>query len=129
MDEVRGGRCEPVRDGGALAAPQVPSLDAVPSHQPLDALAVDGAPEAAQFGMDAPDTIGSLVLGVDLTDLHEQGVVGGLPLLAGLRTGDPPVVARARDPKDPAYPLDAEGLGMGGDEVPAAGLHFISLAK
>ncbi|MFD9903326.1 hypothetical protein [Streptomyces sp. NPDC059063] len=43
--------------------------------------------------------------------------------------GEPPVVARARDLQNPAYPLNAESLGVGGDEVPAAGLHFISLAK
>jgi hypothetical protein len=33
----------------------VPALDAVEAHQPLDALAVDGVPEAPQFGVDAAD--------------------------------------------------------------------------
>jgi hypothetical protein len=129
LDEVWGGWREPLGDRGALTAPQVAALEPVDAHQTLDALAVDRVPEAAQLGMDAPDSIGALVLGMDLTDLHEQGVVGGLPLPTGLRAGEPPVVARARDPKDPAYPLNAEGFCVGGDEVPTAGLHFISFAK
>ncbi|GAA0432218.1 hypothetical protein GCM10010357_62260 [Streptomyces luteireticuli] len=128
-DEVRGGRCEPVRDCRAFAAPQMAALDPVEAHEPLDALAVDGMPEAPQFGVDAADSVRSLVLGVDLADLRDQGLAGGPPLRPGLRTGDPPVVTRARDLKDPAYPLNTEGPGVGGDEVPAAGLHFISFAK
>lgn len=107
----------------------MPALDTVPAHQALDALAVDGVPEAAQLSVDAPDSVGALVLGMDLTDLHEQGVGGGLPLSTGLRTGEPPVVARARDLQDPAYPLNAEDFCVGGDEVPAVGPHFISFAK
>jgi hypothetical protein len=65
----------------------VAALDPVQAHQPLDTLAVDGVPKAPQLGN------------------------------SGLRTGDPPVGAGARDMKDPAYPLNTEGLGMGGDEV------------
>lgn len=66
---------------------------------------------------------------MDLADLRDQGVVGGLPLRSGFRTGDPPVVARPRGLKGPAYPLNAEDPGVGGDEVPATGLHFIPFAK
>lgn len=40
-----------------------------------------------------------------------------------------PVGAGAGDPQDPAQPLDAEVGTVVGDEVPAAGLHFTSLAK
>jgi hypothetical protein len=69
------------------------------------------------------------VRGVYLADLRDKLVLGGLPLFAGLRAGEPPVVPGARDLKGSAYPLNAEGLGVGGDEVPAAGLHFISFAK
>lgn len=88
--------------------PQVAALEPVLAHQALDALAVDGVPEAAQFGVDAADPIGALVHGMDLADLRDQGILGSLPDLAGLRAGKPPVVARARDLKNPAYPLDAE---------------------
>uniref|UniRef100_A0AAU2VG60 Uncharacterized protein n=1 Tax=Streptomyces sp. NBC_00003 TaxID=2903608 RepID=A0AAU2VG60_9ACTN len=105
------------------------AFDPVEAHEPLDALAVDGMPEATQFGVDAADSVRSLVHGVDLADLRDQGLVGGPPRRPGLRTGDPPVVARARDLKNPAYPLNAEDPGVGGDEVPAVGLHFISCAK
>ncbi|KUH38608.1 hypothetical protein NRO40_25835 [Streptomyces changanensis] len=84
------------------------ALEPVLAHQALDALAVDGVPEAAQFGVDAADPIGALVHGMDLADLRDQGILGSLPDLAGLRAGKPPVVARARDLKNPAYPLDAE---------------------
>lgn len=41
----------------------------------------------------------------------------------------PPVVARARDLRDPAYPLHAEVGAVGGDEVPATGHALISLAR
>lgn len=115
--------------GRALAAPQVTALDAVPPHQPLDALAVDGVPEAPPLGMDAPDPVGALVRGVNLADLRDQGVLGGLPHGAGPHAGEPLVVARTRDLKDPTYPLNTEVGAILGDEVPAVVLHFTSRAK
>jgi hypothetical protein len=86
-------------------------------------------PEAAQFGMDSQRTVVAAVFGMDFADLLDQGVLGFLPLRPRLGAGDPPVVARAGDFQHPAYPLDAEHLGVGGDEVPSGGLHFISRAK
>ncbi|MCQ6555011.1 hypothetical protein NPS70_17705 [Streptomyces sp. C10-9-1] len=56
--------------------------------------------EVAKLDMDALDFVGALVLGGDLTDLHKQGVVGGLLLLAGLRAGGPPAAVRAREPPE-----------------------------
>jgi hypothetical protein len=103
--------------------------DAVLAHQPGHALAVDRVAKAAQFGMDSKRAVFPAVFGMDFADLLDQGVLLELPPRPRLGAGDPPVVARAGDLQHPAYPLDAEHLGMGGDEVPSGGLHFISRAK
>lgn len=129
LDQVCHRRREAVRDGGALLLPQVTADDAVLAHQPGHALAVDRVAEAAQFGMDSKRAVVPAVFGMDFADLLDQGVLLELPPRPRLGAGDPPVVARAGDLQHPAYPLDAEHLGMGGDEVPSGGLHFISRAK
>ena len=76
LDEVWGWWCEPAGDRGALAPPQAAALEPVLAHQALDALAVDGVPEAVQFGVDAADPVGALVYGMGLADLRDQGILG-----------------------------------------------------
>lgn len=99
------------------------------AHQPRHALAVHGVSVTTKFGMDPQRAVGLLVLGVDFPDLLDQGVLVVLARGTGRGAGLPTVVARARDSQHPAQPLHAEGPGVDGDEVPAAGRHFISLAK
>lgn len=129
LDQVRHRWPEPVRERGALLHAQVPADDAMLAHQPRDPLAVGRVAEATQFGMDAKRAVVPPVFGVDLTDLLDEGVLGGLPLRPRLGAGGLPVVARVGDFQHPAYPLDAEHPGVGGDKVPSGGLHSISRAK
>jgi hypothetical protein len=53
------------------------ALDPVETHQALDAPAVHCVSEAPQLGVDTPDPVRSLVLGVDLADVRDQDRLGG----------------------------------------------------
>lgn len=84
------------------------------AHQPCHALAVHGAAEAPQLGVDPQCAVGLLVFGVNLADLLDQDVLVLLARGTGLGASLPAVVARSGDTKYPAQPLHAESPGVGG---------------
>ncbi|GAB1325683.1 hypothetical protein ACE1SV_00220 [Streptomyces sennicomposti] len=71
-------------DRGALAPAQVPALDPLAAHQPLDPLAVDRVPKAPQLGVHTPHSVDAAVVVVSLADLRDQRVV----VSPALGTGD-----------------------------------------
>lgn len=71
-------RCLRIGDRGAPATPQMPTDDAVLTHQPRDPFAVDAHPEFAQFGVDAGCTVPAAMLCMDPADQCDgRGLLGG----------------------------------------------------
>jgi hypothetical protein len=76
-------------------------MPAVGGHQPLDPLAADPDPVAAQLLMDPVSAIGVTGVRPDLVDVRQQPKVDLVAVTGPAFLLDPPVVGRRGDLQDP----------------------------